>query len=37
MSDDEGGGSTGLIVGIIVGGVVVLALAALAGLWFLGF
>ncbi len=37
MSEHEdGGSSTGLIVGMIVGGVVVIALAALAGLKLFG-
>ena len=31
MSDDEGGGSTGLIVGMIIGGVVVVLLVAALG------
>lgn len=37
MSEDGGGGSTGLIVGMIIGGVVMLALAGVAGWWLLGF
>ena len=37
MDEQESGSSSGLVIGMIIGGVVVLALAALAGLWFLGF
>lgn len=35
MSEDQEGGSTGLIIGIIAGGVVVLCLAALGVYWVL--
>lgn len=36
MSDEQDGGS-GLIIGIVIGGVVVVGLAALALFWLIGF